>query len=480
MRRLDPEVIREIAEILMRVPLNSNGNGRRALMFETFGLEYKWLGINFDGETLTFVLNLIDTLNDDIKPGISALVLLLEIVRDRHVSPTLKPQLDKLIEVINRAPMFVPMAPVETPPVASAPMQEAPVIEAQPPNSPSRIGDAASGETEVATVIEARTSNSPRWKKLMFVVAAGALLVLFLSVGSLASNNAFHPTPTNLPDEMVITSEAHSIDATATFTPTRTFPPSATPHPLELARNFRGRNRDWTPVVQTLVDDVEMVLVPVGCFMMGSANGAEDEKPVSAVCFDAPFWIDRYEVSNAQFAAFGGQAGRQSNWTDADRPRERITWSEANDFCENKRPGDARLPTEAEWEYAARGPSAWLYPWGDEFVADNVVYWRNSNGETASVSSKPEGASWVGALHMSGNVWEWVSSAYWRYPYDKNDGRENANDIISPRVLRGGSSLYDSFTALRAPNRARLGRALVDDLTGFRCARDYTEGDFVP
>ena len=130
-----------------------------------------------------------------------------------------------------------------------------------------------------------------------------------------------------------------------------------------------------------------MVLVPVGCFMMGSSDGKADEAPVHEVCFDAPFWIDVYEVTNAQFGTSGQFDGD-------DRPREMMNWQRALAYCQSR---GARLPTEAEWEYAARGPDSLIYPWGNAFIADNVVYFLNSENRTWDVGSRPQGVSWVGA-----------------------------------------------------------------------------------
>ncbi len=202
------------------------------------------------------------------------------------------------------------------------------------------------------------------------------------------------------------------------------FPPSQPPG-FEIVNH----NSEWKPIMQEF-GGVQMALVPAGCFQLGSTDEQIDyavtrlgaqrfwmdkEKPVNQQCFDKPFWIDLTEVTNAQFNTFGGQASRTSKWTAGNRPREMIGWDEALAFCEKR---GARLPTEAEWEYAARGPDNLLFPWGNEFDRANVV-WADAVGDpsnkTAEVGSKPSGASWVGALDLSGNVWEWVSSLYKPY-----------------------------------------------------------------
>jgi formylglycine-generating enzyme required for sulfatase activity len=228
-----------------------------------------------------------------------------------------------------------------------------------------------------------------------------------------------------------------------------------TPHPVE-------HNADWTPVFQTF-DGVEMALVPDGCFDMGSNDGEADEQPVHQQCFNQPFWIDRTEVTNLQYGSSGEFSG-------AYRPRESVNWFEARDFCLSR---GARLPTEREWEYAASGPDDLIYPWGNKFVPQIVVYRRNSDDHTANVGSQPQGTSWVGALDLSGNVSEWVSTIYQPYPYNLDDGREVNGDITDVRrVLRGGAWNYDG-SVVRAANRAGGSPIDRDHSLGFRCARDY-------
>lgn len=246
----------------------------------------------------------------------------------------------------------------------------------------------------------------------------------------------------------------------------------ATPGPLqaelERAQNFSGSNTEWEELVQE-IDGVEMVLVPAGCFLMGSTMGEEDEKPVHQVCFKEPFWIDQFEVTNAQFSTESGVAREASHSTLPDFPRTKITWQEASTYCLSR---NARLPTEAEWEYAARGPSGWTYPWGDSFSVDKVIFKITVEGlDSAAVGSRTEGASWVGAQDMSGNVWEWTADTYVS-PYPDGDQTDpliygEGND----RSVRGGSWSSDKAENLRAANRFRANfqRFFLD--IDFRCVR---------
>jgi formylglycine-generating enzyme required for sulfatase activity len=225
-----------------------------------------------------------------------------------------------------------------------------------------------------------------------------------------------------------------------------------------------AHNADWEPVIQDF-DGVEMALVPAGCFMMGS-NDYSDEQPIHEVCFDAPFWIDVYEVTNGQF---GSAASDCTDWSsDENQPRICVDWYEAVAHCEAR---GARLPTEAEWEYAARGSDGLVYPWGNEFVPDNVAYYANSGGQTANVGSRPGGVSWVGAYDMSGNVWEWVADWYGAYPGEAQVNPTGSGSGSS-RVLRGGSWTLDALNLCGAyRERGNPDGAGVD--VGFRCARDY-------
>jgi formylglycine-generating enzyme required for sulfatase activity len=272
---------------------------------------------------------------------------------------------------------------------------------------------------------------------------------------------------------------------TLTVTPTSTSTPTPTETPtlsladiaLERADVFSGGNGDWEPFVYTFPDDpagVSMVLVPVGTFLMGSDAHQGDEQPVHEQTISAPYWLDQTEVTWAQYRLCVGTGACETHSTTGIRdtqPVSAVSWFEARDFCAWRGAATnalVRLPTEAEWEYAARGSDNLTYPWGNDWDGNNAVWSGNSIGQTADVGSRPQGASWVGALDMSGNLSEWVSSLYMDYPYGAD--RESDTDDSSPRVLRGGSWRIDSV-GLRAANRDGVAPANAGLEYGFRCAR---------
>ena len=195
-----------------------------------------------------------------------------------------------------------------------------------------------------------------------------------------------------------------------------------------------------------------MVLVPAGEFTIGS-NDYKTEQPIHQVALP-DFRIGKYPVTNIQYAAFIAATGHAppSHWRGRQSPREvrnhpvvYVSWQDAVAYCgwlSEQRGEIVRLPSEAEWEKAARGTDGRTYPWGKQTPDDNLCNFKSNIGSTTAVGIYLAGVSPCGCLDMAGNVWEWTSSLYKSYPYKVDDGREDAADA-GRRVVRGGS--FDDF-----------------------------------
>jgi formylglycine-generating enzyme required for sulfatase activity len=222
-------------------------------------------------------------------------------------------------------------------------------------------------------------------------------------------------------------------------------------------------------------DRATLVYVPAGEFTMGS-DSQSDEQPIHKVTLDA-FWIDKTEVTNAMYAKCmdAGRCKLPSDTTHyddsnyANHPVVYVSWDQAIEYCAW---AGRRLPTEAEWETAARGENASVYPWGNETPNNGLLNYNSAVGDTTEVGTYPDGASAYGALDMAGNVWEWVSSLYQSYPYDAKDGREDLSSSDA-RVLRGGS-LYDLDYLVRSAYHGRVDPGNASYNLGFRCAMSAT------
>jgi formylglycine-generating enzyme required for sulfatase activity len=282
--------------------------------------------------------------------------------------------------------------------------------------------------------------------KPMWILGPIILVIGVLALSLLRGNFNLSGSPPA--STLTSTSPATATPAVTAVLTSATPMPSAFPT-LQLVLS----DNEWTPLGQS-VDDVEMVLVPSGCFMMG---GNRFDEAQHRQCLET-FAIDRYEVTNAQFEAFGGQAAREGSSTNPNHPRDNITWFEARDFCLLRGAG---LPTEAEWEYAARGPESLLYPWGNAYVPTNIVEVIDAGDPAANVGSSMSDMSWVGAFDMVGNIHEWTNSIFTTYPYSASDGRENYTNVTDLRVIRGIRSTNSRVSYTPTGQDARL---------GFRCA----------
>jgi formylglycine-generating enzyme required for sulfatase activity len=281
-------------------------------------------------------------------------------------------------------------------------------------------------------------------------------------------------------------------EPTATPKPTNTSAPTATPEPTDSEPTATpsalpvnaGLGDTWIRPT----DGMMMVYVPGGEFQMGSMDGGSDEQPVHTVMLD-DFWIDQTEVTNAQFAAFLNEQGNQTEggttWLQlesedclieqvggeyrpksgyADHPVIMVSWYGANAYCKW---AGARPPTEAEWEYAARGEDGAIYPWGDDGPNCDKANYGACVGGTTAVGSYPAGASWCEALDMAGNVWEWVSDWYGNYPSTAQED-PTGPETAGYKVLRGGAWDFGSFNA-RSAERTRILPLSRDEYVGLRC-----------
>ena len=221
-----------------------------------------------------------------------------------------------------------------------------------------------------------------------------------------------------------------------------------------------------------------MVGVPAGEFTMGSADGAPDawdwEKPQHTVYLDA-FYVDKYEVTNAQYrkCVEAGACARPFDPTYYDDagynqyPVVYVGWHWAKGYCQW---AGKRLPTEAEWEKAARGTDGRTYPWGEGIDCDHAQY-NECGGQTVPVGSKSKGASPYGALDMAGNVWEWVADRYQDDTYQTAPDRNpQGPEKGTGQVMRGGSWSEAAANVRCAYRSWYMPDARYFNL-GFRCVR---------
>jgi formylglycine-generating enzyme required for sulfatase activity len=314
-------------------------------------------------------------------------------------------------------------------------------------------------QTQVEATVTS-TSISPTMAPDVYVVQAGDTLGAIakqygITVEALQEVNAISdPTRLQIGQKLIIpkggtiapTSTATEVKATITPIPT-------TPHPAV---------------------EAAMITIPAGEFTMGS--DVEDERPPHLVFVDA-FEMDKLEVTNQEFERFVQETGYVTDAEKAgdtswryyakDKPQHpvvKVSWNDAVAYC-----GWAgkRLPTEAEWEKAARGTDARSYPWGNQWDAAKANAKEAGIRGTTAVGGFPAGASPYGVMDMAGNVAEWTTDWFKAYP---------GGDFYSPyfgekyRVIRGGAWFSDQ-NLVRTTERSCSGVELANDDVGFRCAR---------
>jgi ribose/xylose/arabinose/galactoside ABC-type transport system permease subunit/formylglycine-generating enzyme required for sulfatase activity len=320
-----------------------------------------------------------------------------------------------------------------------------------------------------------------RWGAAILTALLVAIAAMLFYFGALEKAAQATPTPSPAAGPgtpaAVASPTATSVSSKVLPTPTSMPPPSTptplpTPTPAPTSAEAEAAEGPSPPPVTDI-----MIEIPAGPFTMGSDTGIEDEAPAHEVDLPA-FEIDKFEVTNADFAQFleatgyqtdAEREGRTKNWQSAAEGKDNhpvvfVSWNDAVTYCQW---AGKRLPTEAEWEKAARGTDGRMYPWGNEWDASKANVKDTGLRGTACVGSFGAGASPYGVEDMAGNVWEWTADWYEAYP-----GSDYQSDYFGQRfrVLRGGAWFETADFVRTTVRNANSEKAANDDL-GFRCAR---------
>jgi serine/threonine protein kinase/formylglycine-generating enzyme required for sulfatase activity len=435
------------------------------------------------------------------------------VVEASAPGPARSPQDALTIPHASALPQSALTAPIARPPAESA-------SPPPPPHAPA--ADWASIWPQIRRLLVA--TLKPLTRQALAIIGGGVLVGLIAFSMYSAFARSAPPATATLAVSPSVAATRPEVTATRSPTPTtRPATPTLTP-PGPTATEPAEK------VVEAAKDGMMMIYIPAGNFLLGSAdadpNAKEDEKPQTEVYLDA-FWIDQSEVTVDRFAEFVNQTGYQTDaergccaetnakpgglvyapgpgggWTNTfveraywrlpdgpgveealpRRPVVQVSWNDASAYCEW---AGRRLPTEAEWDKAARGTDGLIYPWGNDFDGTRANYcdkncgasWRDPATDdgwtrTNNVGVFPTGASPFGLLDVSGNVWELVNDyydfrGYFRWPTANPPGVADG----TMRVVRGGSWL-DTFDRVRPSARNLRLPDSRDNVTGFRCAAD--------
>jgi serine/threonine protein kinase len=316
------------------------------------------------------------------------------------------------------------------------------------------------------------------------VLVIGLFAILSKPLSGLSTQIFTTTTPGNAPTSTYTSTPAHTKTPQVTNTPMATAIPE-----LGIGSTMTGE------------DGATLVYVPAGEFTMGGDVNS-DEKPIHTVNLDA-FWIDQTEVTNKLFSSFVIATGYQtdaekagwsymfnnpdwvetngadwqhptgpgSNVTRKDQhPTINVSWNDATAYCEWV---GRRLPTEAEWEKAARGTDARIYPWGNAAPNDTLLNYNNNIGDTTEVDIYETGKNIYGAYDMAGNVWEWVNDWYSETYYQSSPSSNPLGPNLGEyRVLRGGAwNISSDYVRSASRNWDDPINPYYD--LGFRCARSH-------
>jgi formylglycine-generating enzyme required for sulfatase activity len=341
-------------------------------------------------------------------------------------------------------------------------------------------------------VIVQRMSYASIGKKLLAIVTVLALVSGFVadSFGAFKGvQEVFATAIPTLTSTVSSTSIPTALPLPRPIKVTRPRPtPTITPTPddviVALATTLPTPNPEFVIKSRTVNGDIQQVWVPLGSFKAGDQIN-EDTAPPHQVYTDS-FWIDRFLVTNAQYAKCVGasicslpeenSSHRYPSYYDkltfADYPVIQVSWQQANHYCYWRK---SRLPTEAEFEKAAGWSPVTgeiqLFPWGNEPPNEKLANYNGSARDVTRVDTYPDGISPIGAYDMAGNLWEWVADWYSDTYYKDNTEWINPTgpyDAIY-RVVRGGSWASKMESALRVSNRGRNNPNFASYEVGFRC-----------
>lgn len=377
--------------------------------------------------------------------------------------------------------------------------------------------------------IQVIVHQSPWYKQPLFLIPIALVLIGLIGTSisylvqrqnaQTANLAALTTTPTaislsttseNTPTLAVLDSsqaeaETPTMPPSATVTETPTSTPSYTPTTTSTS------TPDSMPkIILREQDEMQMVLIPADTFLMGSNEdnviSASDEQPQREIQIN-DFYIDKYEVNVEQYAAFLNRLGTyqkacdnvdctlprsQAGYTNyleeqdlgdgtiqyfpmtgfANYPANHISWYGAKNYCQSV---GARLPTEAEWEYAARGTDGRVYPWGNIAPNETLAIFQSETFDNMKpVDALPDGASPFGVLGMAGSLWEWTSDWYDEtYYLESSLDNPQGPETGFARVVRGGAWPYNNQAErIRTSNRYSLTPDFISSTVGFRCARD--------
>jgi formylglycine-generating enzyme required for sulfatase activity/tRNA A-37 threonylcarbamoyl transferase component Bud32 len=339
-----------------------------------------------------------------------------------------------------------------------------------PPEKPAVVASVPR-QAEAAQPVVSPESKGVPWLRTWPVLVVAGLVVLgllrLIPFGGAPAATEAPAVPTAVPVIATQTNVPTEAPTATLMVPTSTaLPtavPTATPYPVEITEQ-----------------GAKMRLVPAGMFTMGS-DVYDEEKPAHSVSV-AAFYMDVYEVTNGLYQACvsaggcsaprgGGSYTHSSYYGNPEfeqYPVIYVDWEQAQSYCAWR---SARLPGEAEWEYAARGSDGRIYPWGNTIDSSYANYYSGTSGDkddTSPVGTYEKGKSPFGMYDMAGNVWEWTADWYQAYP-----GNTVADSAYGQkyRVLRGGAWDDDDVSNVRTALRSRADPTGTDGDIGFRCAR---------